>query len=180
MKGVVFIALNDFVEQRFGIASWESILEAVKPDSRGIYTSVQNYDDAEMLALVHTMCHQLQLTRAHALRTFGEYLFGTLNTRYPLFSHLEPSLFGFLASVERIVHTEVKKLYPDATLPLLRPINQSDTMIELRYESERKMCELAEGLIQGAADHYGVAIKISQSRCYHLGDDHCQIKVEQV
>lgn len=177
MKGAVFIALNDFVETLYGIDRWEAILAEVNPKSGGIYTSVQNYDDAEMVALVHTICKQLGVTRAQALGIFGEYLFGVLNTKYPIFTSLQPDFFKFLACVESIVHTEVRKLFSDVKLPLIVPVETGEDKIVLRYESERQMCELAEGLIHGAAKFYDVNIKMGQACCYHQGDDHCLIEV---
>ena len=180
MKGAVFIALNDFIETLYGIDRWESILNEVNPASGGIYTSVQNYDDTEMVALVHAICRQLDVTRAQALGILGEYLFGILNSKYPIFTSLQPDFFKFLAGVESIVHTEVRKLFSDVKLPLIIPVESTEKTMVLRYESERKMCELAEGLILGAAKFYEVNVTLKQSCCYHRGDDHCMIEVTLV
>lgn len=179
MKGAVFIALNDFVEEGFGIATWESILAEAAPPSGGIYTSVQNYDDKELVAIVHAICNQLKLEKGEALRLFGDYLFAALNRKHPIFTTLQPDLFKFLASVEGVVHVEVKKLFADVQLPKMQSIEQSDKHIVLHYESARQMCELAEGLIQGAAKFYGIDVAVSQRCCYQCGDDHCEIEVRQ-
>lgn len=180
MKGAVFIALNDFIESQFGIERWEAILTEAKPASGGIYTSVENYQDSEMLDLVHATCQQLGVSRSQALNLFGVYLFGVLNKKHPIFTSLQPDLFRFLATVEDIVHTEVRKLFDGVYLPVITAVSQTSNTIVLRYESKRKMCELAEGLIQGAADFYQVNINMTQKACYHTGDDHCLIEVTKV
>ena len=180
MKGAVFIALNDFIESQFGMARWEAILDEAQPASGGVYTSIQNYDDAEIVALVHAICHQLNVSRSQALHLFGEYLFGVLNAKHPIFTSLQSDLFKFLATVESIVHTEVRKLFEGVYLPLLQPIELTADKIILRYESKRHMCELAEGLINGAAKFYGVNIAITQPYCYHHQHDHCLIEVTRI
>lgn len=180
MKGAVFIALNDFIEEGFGIDAWERILNEAKPASGGVYTSVQNYDDSELIAIVHAVCSQLKLDKGQALRLFGNYLFSALNRKHPIFTSLQTDLFKFLASVEGVVHVEVKKLFTDVQLPTMKAIEQSDSHIVLQYESTRKMCELAEGLIQGAAKHYDVEVVVSQRCCYHQGDNYCEIEVHKL
>lgn len=180
MKGAVFIALNDFIESQFGMEQWEAILTEAKPVSGGIYTSVENYDDTEMLDLVHAACHQLGVSRAQALNLFGVYLFDILNKKHPIFTSLQPDFFKFLSSVEDIVHTEVRKLFEGVYLPVITAVSETENTILLRYESKRKMCELAEGLIQGAADFYRLKVRIEQKSCYHTGHDHCLIEVTKI
>lgn len=180
MKGAVFIALNDFIEEGFGIEVWESILNEARPASGGVYTSVQNYDDSELVDIVHAVCRQLKIDKGQALRIFGDYLFATLNRKHPIFTSLQPDLFKFLASVEGVVHVEVEKLFTGVQLPTMKAIEKSDDCVVLHYESARKMCELAEGLIQGAAKYYGVEVELTQRCCYHSGDDHCEIEVRKI
>ena len=50
MKGVVFKLLEEMVEQNFGIAVWDSLLEATNQD--GIYVSTETYPDEMLVALV--------------------------------------------------------------------------------------------------------------------------------
>ena len=46
----------------------------------------------------------------------------------------------------------------------------------MRYRSERRMCAFAEGLIEGAAEHFGERATIAQPQCMHRGDDHCVLE----
>ena len=55
MKGVVFNLLEEMVEQNFGIAVWDSLLEATNQD--GIYVSTETYPD-EMLAALVVAAHE--------------------------------------------------------------------------------------------------------------------------
>jgi len=47
--------------------------------------------------------------------------------------------------------------------------------LALAYHSPRQLCQLAEGFIEGAADHYGETVTFEQPACMHRGDDHCLI-----
>ena len=45
------------------------------------------------------------------------------------------------------------------------------------YDSHRKMCSFAEGLIEGAAAHFGQQVAIVQPTCMLRGDDKCQLEI---
>jgi hypothetical protein len=44
------------------------------------------------------------------------------------------------------------------------------------YGSLRNLCELALGLIEGVAKHYGETVALSQPRCRKQGADACRIE----
>ncbi|MFT5176073.1 MAG: hypothetical protein ACI8W7_004267 [Gammaproteobacteria bacterium] len=45
MKGAVFTMSQTMVEEKFGLDTWEQILEKVAPQSEGIYTAGDTYPD---------------------------------------------------------------------------------------------------------------------------------------
>ena len=45
------------------------------------------------------------------------------------------------------------------------------------YRSPRKMCSFAEGLLLGAADHFGERLTIEQPACMKRGDDQCVLEI---
>lgn len=45
------------------------------------------------------------------------------------------------------------------------------------YYSPRKLCAFAEGLLLGAADHYGQAINVQQPNCMNRGDPRCRLEI---
>lgn len=176
MKGAVFIALNEMIEERFDIETWESILAEVKPICEGIYTSTEDYPDAEMMRFVLCVSNKLKLPTSTVTRMFGQYLFLELNGTYPMFSKQSANLFEFLESIESVIHKEVKKLFDNPNLPTLgTDINKNVLM--MTYTSSRKLCFLAEGLIFGAAEYYNEKIHITHEICMHDGHDHCELKV---
>ncbi len=177
MKGVIFIALNDMVEQHHGIAVWETILARVNPESGGVYTATDDYPDEEIVAFVKVICETLKLPSSAVTQRFGHYLFGELNRKYPMFSESSPNLFAFLESIEGVIHKEVKKLYDSPNLPTINCQLEAPHQLVMRYASPRKQCYLAEGLILGAAAHYRENVTLTHARCMHQGADACEILV---
>lgn len=175
MKGVVFTTLNDLVEDRFGLSTWDELLE--RSGSPGIYTTAGTYPDQELFTLVGGLSELLQVDADKLVRTFGEFMFNKLASHYP--HGLGDSLRtrDLLLRVHSLIHVEVKKLYPDAELPTFEYETPGPSELVMIYRSHRKLCSLAEGLIEGAARHYGEHVTVHQARCMHHGDDHCRLEM---
>jgi len=179
VKGVVFIILNEMIEEKHGIEAWEDILSEVNPESEGIYVATESYSDEELMQLVLTISSKLDLPTSKITSLFGHHLFGELNRRYPMFAKRTMTLFEFLDSIENVIHQEVRKLYMDASLPTLSCTIHSETEMTLTYKSPRKLCFLAEGLIHGAAEHYEEQIVLDHPICMHKGDEMCELRIKR-
>ncbi|WP_086933699.1 heme NO-binding domain-containing protein [Agarilytica rhodophyticola] len=177
MKGVVFIAINDMVEDKFGIETWESILNEVNPKNGGIYTSTEDYPDEEVVSFVIAISKALSVDTTEVTRSFGTFLFGELNRKYDIFTKLTDNLFDFLCSIENVIHKEVRKLYENPSLPSLDCQKINDSELLVKYSSPRKLCYLAEGLILGASEFYNEDITLKHESCVHSGDDVCRLRV---
>jgi hypothetical protein len=97
-----------------------------------------------------------------------------------MFVDAESDLFGFLKSIEPVIHLEVQKLYTEANLPTIDCANGGNNRLVMNYRSPRKLCILAEGLIQGAATYYQTPIKIDHDVCMHRESDHCELSISKV
>ena len=88
------------------------------------------------------------------------------------------TLKQFLLTVDRVVHVEVRKLHPDASLPSFEYLDERDDELTMIYSSPRKMCMLAEGLISGAAKHFGADYTLVHDKCMHNGEDSCELHLK--
>lgn len=161
MKGVIFTTFNEMIENQFGLGMWDDLIDRVDPASGGAYTAVDTYDDAELVALVKELSAQTQTPLPDLLFAFGQYAFKPLADSYPAAIRPDMDAKEFLQSVHDVIHVEVKKLYPDAVLPTFTYEDPAPDRLVMIYDSVRKMCPLAQGLIQGAAHHFGVTIEIN-------------------
>ena len=176
MKGVVFNLLNEMVEERFGFEAWESLLEATGSD--GVFVATESYPDEELLALVGAASEATGIAVPDLVRAFGTYMVPRFREHYPKFFEDHTHLRSFLLTVDQVILVEVRKLMPDAGLPEFADEDDDDeddlTMI---YRSPRKLCALAEGLIDGSATAFGTEYELVHDVCMHKGADHCRLEM---
>ena len=116
MKGIVFREFMEMVESTFGDEMAEKMVEDNDLESNGIYTAVGTYDHQELVAMAITLSNETGLPVNALVEAFGNYLFGRFLELFPIFFNHETS-FEFLDTIHDVVHVEVLKLYPEATLP---------------------------------------------------------------
>jgi hypothetical protein len=160
MKGVVFTEFFEFVEGRFSPEIAEQIIEGSDLPSNGIYTSVGTYDHGEMVTLVSNLATIVEIGVPGLLKEFGRHLLKQFVIKFPPFFNGVTSTFEFLPKVDSFVHVEVKKLYPDAELPTFSCAFPSSDQLQMTYESDRNLPDLAEGLILGCLEHFGEQMEV--------------------
>jgi len=154
---------------------WDGMLETAQLD--GIYTSLGNYDYEELMKLVAAVSIQLDLPPDAIIRWFGCNALTLLAGKYPQFFEPHRSMRTFLFTLNTIIHPEVRKIYPGAHVPVFDFDSTSDDMLTLGYSSERPLCSFGEGLIEGAAAHFGETVTVKQSLCVHRGDSKCVFQI---
>lgn len=175
MKGIVFNLLEEVVSNSYGDAAWDHLLDAAGLD--GAYTSLGSYSDDEIFALVKVASDTLALPQDDVLRWFGRQAMPLLAARYPAFfaNHADPR--SFLLTLNSIIHPEVRKLYPGAQTPVFDFDTSLSDLLAIGYNSPRRLCALAEGFMQGAAEYYGQRADIVQTECMHHGAERCLFHV---
>lgn len=154
MKGIVFTKLLEMIEEEHGYELVDKILVEVKPESGGIYTAVGTYHHSEAVAIVSSYAKHANVEVSEALRIFGRYLFDVFYNSYSSFFEPNQTAFDFLESIDNYIHIEVAKLYPDAQLPKFTTERTSDDSLIMLYESDRRMSDLAHGLIEKTLEHF--------------------------
>lgn len=178
MRGVVLTSFSDLVIEHYGLQTWEDLLKKANPKSGGAYTAAEAYSDDELKSLILVLSEMKNLKVDDLLVTFGEYMFSILGEKFPMFFLEGMSLKDFLLSIDRVIHIEVKKLYPDASLPVFRYEDPAPEKLIIYYNSPRKLCHLGIGLMRGAAKHFKKSLEISHAECLHRGDPHCRFDIE--
>jgi heme-NO-binding protein len=176
VKGIVFNLLEEVVVQQYGQDTWEDLID--QAEAGGAYTSLGNYTDEELVSLVTTAAAALGKTPAEVLRWFGQSAMPLLAARFPALFESHQSSRDFVLSVNKIIHPEVRKLYAGASCPFFhfQPADAAGAMM-MAYHSERKLCMLAQGFIEGAATHYRDSADVHHHQCMHNGDDKCVLEI---
>jgi hypothetical protein len=175
MKGIVFNLLEELVVRDHGEHTWEQLLDAAGVD--GVYTSLGNYPDADLMALVGAASAALALPADEVVRWFGRGALPLLAERYPALFEPHEDVRSFVLTLNEIIHPEVRKLYPGADTPLFSFDASDPAGLVMEYRSPRRLCAFAEGLLLGAGDHYGQRLGIDQPLCMNRGDDRCRIAI---
>jgi len=162
MKGIVFTEFIEFAEQQFGPDVVDDAIEAAQPSSGGAYTAVGTYEARELVAILTELAQRTGRSTDQLLYAFGRSLFPRFAELYGQFFEGIHSAFEFLGKIESYIHTEVRKLYPDAELPRFDCQQHSPTHLELTYHSQRGLGDLAHGLIAGCIDHFNEPLQISR------------------
>jgi hypothetical protein len=175
MKGIVFNVFEEVVSNALGPWAWDDLL--TNADVGGAYTSLGSYPDEEFQALVASAATTLERSPREALRWFGRQAMPILARQYPGFFTEHSSAHSFILNVNGIIHPEVRKLYPGAKCPHFDFRKSEVGSLLLGYRSQRRMCDLAHGFINGAADFYRESVAVDHLTCMHSGDEKCLIEV---
>jgi hypothetical protein len=175
VKGVVFNLLEAIVSRDYGEDTWDDLLDAAGLD--GAYTSLGGYPDEHLFALVGAASSALNLPPQEVVRWFGRNALPLLAVDHPGFFDAHDSARPFVLTLNDIIHPEVRKLYPGADVPVFDFDASSDDVLVMSYESARKLCAFAEGLIEGAAAHYRQSVSIHQTQCMLEGDPKCVLEI---
>ncbi len=161
MKGMVFTEFLEMVESKFSIDMVDDIIEDSQLPSGGAYTSVGTYDHGELVQMVGALAQRSGLPVPALVHAFGLHLFGRFYALYPSFFTGVPTALVFLEGIETVIHTEVRKLYPDAQLPQFDCV-RTESGLDMVYLSPRHFGDLAAGLIEGALRHFGDRVSVTR------------------
>jgi hypothetical protein len=171
VKGIIFNLLEEAVTEEFGPDAWEKILDDAELE--GVYTAVGTYEHDELHKLVDAASALLDKPSDDIQRWFGNKAMPLLATRYKEFFAGHDSAISFVLTLNDVIHPEVRKLFPGAYAPDFEFERIADDTVAIGYLSYRDLCPFAEGLVEGAAKHYGETVEIEQARCKRRGGDKC-------
>lgn len=60
---------GQFVKEKFGIGVWDDLLETVRSESGGIYTSTDTYDNEELFALLDALSEMTRMDTNDLIRS---------------------------------------------------------------------------------------------------------------
>ena len=174
MKGVVFNLLEQLVARDFGEDTWDALLEASGLD--GVYTSLGSYPDEDLAKLVSAASEALAMPADDVVSWLGRNALPLFAERYPQLFEPHDSTRSLVLTLNDIIHPEVRKLYPGADVPEF-DFEVREGVVVMGYHSPRKLCSFAEGLLLGAADHYGERLTIEQPVCMKRGGAQCVLEL---
>jgi len=175
VKGIIYNLLEEVVSDEHGEDTWDALVDAAGVD--GVYTSLGSYADEDLERLVAAASERLGATPDEVVRWFGRRTMPLFAQRYGELFTAHASTRSLALALNDVIHPEVHKLYPDAVTPVFAFDTSSQSTLVMEYRSARRLCAFAEGLLHGAADHYGERLAIERPQCVKRGDDRCVLAV---
>jgi len=161
MQGFIFKDFLEFANKRLGNAVVDQALAQCQLDSRGVYSTRQQYNPRELVTLLGELSRQTGHSGRELLQSYGLWLFKTL-VNLPLPMRPFDDSFSFLAAVEEGFHKEVRELFPNANLPRLTCERGGPHEMTLEYQSALGLADLAYGLLLGCCDHFQESVEIQR------------------
>ena len=172
MHGLIFRAFEQFSRARFGPA-----VEQVWATAR--YAADRAYPDEDFTQGVDAVAAATATSSSALRRGFGafagEHAFAEL---YPAFYADTGGTIPFLLTIEHRIHELVRTTIPGAAPPRLHAVPLGTLGVVVSYTSERALCDMVEGLIEGTARFFSEAVEIEQVQCLHRGDPACVLTVQ--
>lgn len=115
LKGIIFNLVEDAVCEQYGERVWDDLLTTA--GLAGAYTSLGIYPDEDLHALVQAASAALDRPHDDVLRALGNGAVLGLARQYPHFFEPHARTADFVATLNEVIHPEVRKLNPDADPP---------------------------------------------------------------
>ena len=173
MKGIVFDLLEQVVSNEFGEETWDQLLE--QSGVEGAYTSLGTYPDEELYRLVGAASAAMKMPGDDLVQWFARKAMPLMALKFPEFFQPHRQTRPFLLTLNDVIHPEVRKLFPGADVPAFTFDSSNPEKLILYYDSKRKLCTFAMGLIEGAAGHYKEKVTIEHPLCMKRGDAKCAL-----
>jgi len=172
MNGIIFIEIGKFAQSQLGPQAWRDAVSAAGIPSR-IYYRVADYPDEEALALLSALSAALQEPVQAVLESLGEFIVPDLLKMSRYWIKPQWKTLDLIEHTEETIHETLRQANP----PRLRCRRTGPQEVVVTYDSPRRMCSLAKGIIAGVARNYGETVTITEPSCMLKGDAKCELIV---
>lgn len=179
MHGIIFAELRKYVDTKLGGSAWNKLLAEAGLKGR-MYLPIQDYPDAEAVALVTTASTITGTPAPAILEDFGEFIAPSLLGMYRTLVQPEWKTLDVLQYTEDTIHKVVRARNPGARPAELSAERISPTELQLVYSSQRKLCPIARGIIKGLGNIFGEEVSVEETQCMHSGAPHCEMTVKVI
>lgn len=171
MKGIVFTEFLELVENKFGLDMVDKIITNSDLESNGIYTTIGTYSFSEMLQLLQHLSANTGIDIDTLLLVYAEHFFSVIEKSYPglLATYKDP--IEMLSSIENHIHVEVRKIYPDAELPVFIVEEKKEDSLIMIYKSTRAMHHFGLGLMNKTFEHFNATATIKLEKIKEDGTE---------
>ena len=179
MHGLIFFYLRKFADLLSTGTSSHPGLRSTIVRSTTSYLPSAVYPDAEAVSLLQSIADSIGRPLPDTLGRFGEFLAPHLVKVAGASINPAWRTLDLIEHTESLIHSMVRAANPGAEPPVLETVRIGPDELQLVYNSPRRLCPLAKGLMRGMAIHYGESISIDEPSCVFRGDPFCSFVVRK-
>ncbi len=179
MYGHLFIGLKEYVESEFDADTWITVINK-SGSSSADYKVLLNYPDSEFTDLISAFASVTGNSVPATMELFGKYMAHFFTRMYGVFFKEDWNFFDLMEHVEDTMHRNLRMYNPGLHPPELAYTRISTDEVSITYNSHRKLCTFAIGLIKGFAEHYKEKISVTEKTCLLQQDNACRISIKVV
>ncbi|TYT62490.1 heme NO-binding domain-containing protein [Natrialba swarupiae] len=178
MHGIILKTLRDFVVDTYDEERWLEIQREADVDEK-VYVPVTVYPDGDVYELVRAAGSLTGESPRTILSEYGRWVVPALLETYDLHIDEEWDALELLANIQRF-HTSLRtRDLTELTTPRVKTEWLDENRVRITYDSDRQLCDIARGAIQGVADHFDATLLVEETTCMFEGDDACRFVVER-
>ncbi|MFN8549135.1 MAG: heme NO-binding domain-containing protein [Candidatus Eisenbacteria bacterium] len=177
MQGIIFNLLEQFIVEQWGAEAYGSILGSCALSTFEPLGQSSVRPDRDLVVIINRLAEVRGTTPAEVLRTFGRFAFPRLAARHASWLLGHDSALSLLLAVEHVIHLEVRRRDEHARPPHFEFESLGPGIMLLRYHSERKVCAMVAGMIDGVADHFHTQIQCEEMKCSAKGALCCEFRL---
>lgn len=178
MHGTIFAELKKYVDAKVGGDAWAQLLVSAGLGPR-LYMALQAYPDEELVKIVTAASKATRQPAAVILEDFGLFIAPDLLGMYRSLVKPEWRSLEVIEHTEDTIHKVVRRQHADATPPYLRASRTGPEQVTVIYDSPRRLCAVAKGIIRGVGEHYKEQLILRETSCMHVGAVACTIEVDR-
>ena len=177
MHGVILKTLQDFVIEEYGRDGWETVQQEADVDEK-VYVPVTVYPDQDVYEIAQAAGDVTGESPRQILRDYGRYVVPPLVSLYDIHIDEEWTALELIANIQQF-HTSLRtRDMVNMTTPRVRSewVEEGET-VRITYDSDRQLCDVAFGAIQGVGDLFDTPLVFEEETCMLEGDDQCTFTI---
>jgi hypothetical protein len=178
MHGIIFAELEKHVDTEIGPTVWPMLLKrAGIASALKVYLPITSYPDEEFTSLIQAAAEHLNVHPQVFLETFGERLVPGLMATYAALIHPAWKTLDLVEAYDSLYQAATHRNSRYTKPMVVLCTRDAPNELTVSYESERRLCRLAQGVIRGIALHYSERIEIVEEACMYQGAPACIMKL---
>lgn len=180
MHGLIFVTWEKYLAERFGASFLNEYRTAIGETPANAPLASRVYDDATLLVGVGVVGNLTRLPASTLLREYGRYfIINGLTSHLCAYLLQQVNSGRDLLLMMRKAHAQMRRTPDSLTPPIFgyEVLATDPKGLTLIYDSERHLCSVLHGAIEGAAERYGEKVQITEITCMNNGAAACRFEV---